>query len=105
VQHGGAGAQAAIVPVNWTAIDPTRLPPTIAKVQAFTPHGNDRIAYDPYKQEGVLGLLKMRMDQAYGVVVWRLARRIVDIVQEYEVVARVPRDTSGLGKSFREDSP
>jgi TIR domain len=100
----GSGAQAAIVPVSWTGLGTARLPPVVSGIQAFSPGPRDQAVRDAYRQDGVLGLLKMKMEEDYAVVAWRLARRIVDIVQELEVVPEVPPDTSGLGTSFREDS-
>ena len=95
-------ADAAIVPVNWTFMDPAQSPGTIRRIQTFAPSEADPRAL--YLRDGVLGLLRMQQQQAYGVVVWRLARRIVDIVEKYEVVPRVPPDTSGLGPTFMEES-
>jgi hypothetical protein len=100
-----AETNAAIVPVNWTAIPTSQLPPAIAAVQAFALQPTDGTVQDSYRTEGVLGLLTMGMDRDCRVVAWRLGRRIVEIVQEYEVAVRVPADTTGLGKTFKEDSP
>ena len=58
-----------------------------------------------YLNEGVLGLLGMKREQPYVVVVWRLASRIVELVEKYEVVPRVPPDANGLGPTFMEESP
>jgi hypothetical protein len=98
-----ATAQAAIVPVTWTAVEPARLPPTVTKVQAFTFQTDEPRIVEVYQQEGVLGLLKMGMDRQYNVVVWRLAQRVAEIVYHYKVDSLVPRDTAGLGESFMED--
>jgi hypothetical protein len=104
--HGpGPAEQTAIIPVSWTAIPISQLPTTITDVQAFTLHDNDRVVRESYRQDGLFGLFRMDLRRSYQVVAYRLARRIVDVVQEYEVLPLVPPDTSGLGKTFREDSP
>jgi len=94
-------ADSPMVPVNWTFMDPAKPSGTLGRIQIFAPIEADARAR--YLRDGVLGLLRMRQHQAYGVVVWRLARRIVDIVEKYEVVPRVPPDTSGLGPTFMEE--
>jgi hypothetical protein len=103
VESSESVADAAIVPVNWTLMDPAQSPPTIRKIQTFAPRATDGDARAAYLDEGVLGLLAMNRENAYRVVVHRLARRIVDIVEKYEVVPQVPPDTSGLGPTFMEE--
>jgi hypothetical protein len=97
--------QTAIVPVSWRAIPIADLPTTITDVQALALPDTDGPVRDSYRQEGLFGLFRMGMRRDYQVVAYRLACRIVEIVQEYEVTPLVPADTAGLGKTFREDSP
>lgn len=72
--------ETGIVPVTWspTGADP---PPTVVRdIQRFYPANlPDADIAAQYQQEGLYGLLVMRMEAAYQAVVWRLALHIVGL--------------------------
>jgi hypothetical protein len=80
------------------------LPPAVGKVQVFSPGRVNRRIVEAYQAEGVYGLQRMSMQREYGIVVWRLAQHIVDVVHRNEVEPLVLPDANGVGPSFMEDS-
>jgi transcriptional regulator with XRE-family HTH domain len=96
-------AQSAIIPVSWTAVDRTTLPPAIRRIQSFTPNPAPPGVVDAYLSDGLYGIMQMRLDREYEVIVWRLAQRIVDIAAHYDVEQSIPDDTADLGPSFLPD--
>jgi transcriptional regulator with XRE-family HTH domain len=93
-------AQSAIIPVSWTAVDRTTLPPAIQRIQSFTPNPAPPGVVDAYLSDGLYGIMQLRMEREYEVVVWRLAQRIVDIAAHYRVEQSIPDDTAAPGPSF-----
>jgi TIR domain len=102
VRHDGRTDQeSAIVPVLWTPIasDP---PAVVSKVQMFSPTQLPPDYAAQYLRDGLYGLRMMGFTDVYRAVVWRLARRVVDIHRTHLVVPPdpVPTSTEGLRTSF-----
>jgi hypothetical protein len=93
----------AILPVVWTPIPVAELPAVIRNVQLFSPTRLPDPDYAAqYFEEGLYGLRTMGLDEAYRAVVWRLARRVVEIHYTHLVhpLDPVPTGTEGLRKDF-----
>lgn len=96
----GANHQTAILPVTWAPLPPGMpLPSAITAVQRFVPDGLPEPEVAAlYRRDGVYGLMAMRQETAYKVVVWRLAQRIAELQRNYSVEPRVfkPRDLRNI---------
>lgn len=92
-----------ILPVIWAPMK--HEPAAVSRFQRFSPesHKDPELA-QLYQQEGVFGLLQMEgADGAqYHNIVWRIARKIQWLVEEYWVERRVPRDVATLRNVFDE---
>jgi transcriptional regulator with XRE-family HTH domain len=83
---GRRGGQAAIIPVIWAPARESDMPAAVRSIQWFSPNSQpDADLGNTYQRNGVAGLLQMRMDAAYGAVVWQLAQRIVEIADNLYV--------------------
>lgn len=100
--RGSAGSsnQTAIVPVIWAPFRDEDVPSAVSPVQRFSPRGLPDEVRAQYEADGVFGLLKMSVDHAYPMVIWRLARHIADIHYAHRVEPNVLLDTE-LCDSFR----
>jgi TIR domain len=75
----GETPQVGIIPVIWTPVPDGRLLPAIARIQRFSPRGLPDVDLAAgYEADGVYGLLRMKQEDLYEVLVWRLARCIAD---------------------------
>jgi hypothetical protein len=98
------GEGTAILPVLWMPMDSEQLPLVLSELQYFMPYPlPDEDIVQRYSEEGVHGLLALHDEEAYQAVVWRLARRIVQVSRNHQVESQVFTDTDGLRKSFRGD--
>jgi hypothetical protein len=62
------------------------MPAAVRSLQRFSPNSQpDADLGNTYERNGVAGLLQMRMDAAYGAVVWQLAQRIVEVADNLYV--------------------
>ncbi|GAA2585112.1 TIR-like protein FxsC [Actinomadura fulvescens] len=91
-KEGGSPRRTAILPVIWAPWPGhVRIPAAVSEVQRFSPEGlPDAEITTLYRDEGLLGLQRIRPD-AYESVVWRLARRVADIAYTHPVEPRVLR--------------
>jgi TIR domain len=83
------GGQSAIIPVLWAPVSGEDIPAVVRSLQRFSP-GNlpDASLNGIYQENGVAGLLHMRMDAAYHTLVWQLAKRIVQLADNIRVEPR-----------------
>lgn len=94
----GETAQVGIIPVIWTPVPDGHMLPAIAQVQRFSPRGLPDVDLAAgYEAEGVYGLLRMKQEDLYEVLVWRIARCIADfhfghVVEERRLCAGDLRD-------------
>jgi hypothetical protein len=90
----------AIVPVIWAPLlSGTEAPPVVDAVQRFIPSGlPDPNVAEHYRRDGVYGLMVTKQEDAYQMVVWRLAQRIAALCQSHEVAIRAfePGDLSNV---------
>jgi hypothetical protein len=100
-QHGTPVPAAAILPVVWLRWpDETQVPEAIRRIQRFRPELPDEKMAGDYERFGLLDL-KITRNDAYHVVVWRLAQSIADTLHRYEVVPAVP-EPDDVRDAFRE---
>ncbi|MEV0459280.1 TIR-like protein FxsC [Catellatospora methionotrophica] len=93
-----------ILPVIWTPLDTVELPTVMDRVQRFSPQNSSTPALRRlYLQEGIYGLLNLQPTNAYREVVWRLARRVVDLHRRY-YVEPLDLDSSELRNVFAKES-
>ncbi|MEV4756103.1 TIR-like protein FxsC [Micromonospora sp. NPDC049559] len=93
--------ESCILPVSWSPMDSAPLPDSTGLIQRFSPEGTPDDSIVPqYQQEGLYGLLSMRQEVTHGVIVWKLAQRIVQLSRSHWVEPRVLTDTSGLARKF-----
>jgi hypothetical protein len=93
--------ETGIVPIIWTPMESSALPKAVRGVQRFSPQRlPDPDMSAQYYQEGMYGLLSMSLDHAYRAVVWRLARRVVDIYHSHWVEPHIPADANTLRNVF-----
>lgn len=94
--------RAAILPVIWAPFEMSAMPKVIRDIQLFTPTGlPEYVIAEKYQEEGVLGLLRLGMEQAYRSVVWRLARETVAVSRSYHVRPSIP-DPRQLRNIFKD---
>jgi hypothetical protein len=97
--------QTGIIPVVWAPTPPGAAPAVVRAVQRFTPAGlPDPDTAEHYKREGVYGLLRLRLEDAYQAVVWRLAQRIAQLHYNHLVQFRT-FERSELRNIFMEERP
>jgi hypothetical protein len=100
-REGASDFETCFLPVSWSPVDSCELPETPKAIQRFAPEGTPDDSIVPqYQQEGLYGLLTMKQDVAHGVVVWKLAQRIVELSRSHWVESRVLTDTAGLAQTF-----
>lgn len=102
-RNGRRDLETAILPVVWTPTQVADLPAVIRSVQLFSPSRLPNPDYAAqYFEDGLYGLRTMGLGDAYRAVVWRLARRIVEIHYTHlvEPLEPIPTDTDGLRKDF-----
>jgi hypothetical protein len=98
--------ETAIVPVVWATL-PTEaaMPSAVTAVQRFVPGAlPDPAVAEHYRRDGVYGLMVTRQEDAYQMVVWRLAQRIAALCQSHEVAIRKFRP-GDLSNAFQEEIP
>lgn len=100
---GIADHETGIVPVTWSPLGAYPLPRAVRDIQRFHPASlpEGHIAAQ-YQQEGLYGLLAMRMEAAYQAVVWRLAQHVVNIYYRQWVEPHVPGGPDELRNVFEE---
>jgi hypothetical protein len=78
--------QTCIIPIVWAPSPHERTPDCVKALQQFLPASlpGSSIA-QLYQKDGVLGLLKMRQDEYYQTIVWRLAQRVAEICYGHKV--------------------
>jgi hypothetical protein len=102
---GARDHEGCIIPVCWAPMESYQLPDEPAAIQRFSPDGTPDDSVVPlYQQEGLYGLLSMREEKIHGAVVWKLARRIVDLYHSHWVEPRVLIDTKGLARTFAREA-
>jgi hypothetical protein len=95
----------AVVPVLWTPIS-TAVPRAVADVNVFVPTGLPRAEFAAaYLAEGLLGLLKTDQEAVYQATVWKLARHIVRIRQDYRVEPLHLDNAKDLRTTFERGEP
>jgi TIR domain len=101
----GVATQTGIIPVIWTTPAPAdQLPGVVSNVQRFSPSSlPDAETAERYETDGVYGLMRLRQDLHYEVVVWRLAQHIAEFHFAHVVESQVLRKDD-LRDIFREDS-
>jgi hypothetical protein len=96
------GEPTGIIPVSWAPVAQDKLPKVVRDVQRFSPTGlPDPDITAQYEAEGVYGLRRLRLEDAYQAVVWRLAQRIADFHHHHRVEPRT-FDGTELRDIFRE---
>jgi hypothetical protein len=100
----GAPGPSPIVPVIWAPYPDRLTPGVIRAAQRFSPGAvpNANILAD-YEEYGVSGLLWIKQDDSYRVVVWRLAKHIADFCHSYHVEPKTLHKDS-LRNIFQEKS-
>jgi hypothetical protein len=79
--------ETAIIPVIWAPLPAgTRVPSVVEAVQHFVPVGlPDPDIAERYRRDGLYGLMVSRQEDAYQMVVWRLAQHIAGIIHSHMV--------------------
>jgi FxsC-like protein len=92
----------AVVPVLWTRLAPSRIPPVALKLQYEHPELGER-----YRDEGMYGLMKLRnYRSSYQRAVHRLAQRIIELGDmsvahaDHDVQRMERKDFESLPSSF-----
>jgi len=97
--------QTSVIPVIWTPSELANWPPVIRDIQVFAPNGlPDAAVLGRYRQEGLNGLLIMEREADYRTVVWKLARRVVQVLGEYRVRPRIPDKIDQLVNVFSRET-
>jgi hypothetical protein len=102
-RDGRHDLETAVLPVVWAPAHAADLPKVIRDVQMFSPTQLPKDDYAAqYFQDGLYGLRTMGLEDAYRAIVWRLARRIVDIHYSHVVAPLdpIPTGVEGLRKDF-----
>ncbi len=101
---GKSDNQTAIIPVVWAPVPIDQSPAIVNRVQRFSPSGlPDVNVAKLYKDNGIVGLLRMGEDVAYQTVVWRLAQHIAKFHYSHRVKPRKFRERN-LRNVFLEQS-
>lgn len=92
--------QGAIIPVRWAPI-PFPLPSVVQdEVQIFRPQSTPSLPDLPqlYEKEGVFGLLRLKQEEAFDLIVWDLAKCIQRIYYSQQLKPRsfVPEDLRNI---------
>jgi TIR domain len=96
--------EACIIPVIWTRVREHRKPSCIRKVQPFLPSDlPDPDAVRRYKKDGVLGLLNTGPTSFYRGIILRLAQRIAELYDDYQVESRKIKEAE-LRNIFQEQA-
>lgn len=79
--------ETAVIPVIWAPLPAgTRIPSVVDAVQRFVPVGlPDPDIAERYRRDGLYGLMVTRQEDAYQMVVWRVALRIAAIIYSHRV--------------------
>jgi len=86
VKEGASSHQTCIIPVNWAPVADEDIPACVLAVQRFSPTDLPKpYMAHRYDIDGIYGLLKMGLADAYQTVAWRLALRIRDICHMHSV--------------------
>lgn len=89
----------AIVPVRWAQFGHHELPVSVRDTQVL--HDEEELG-DRYQEFGIYGLIKLRrLRDEYDEVVFRLARRIVQVARESAPPAARPRPFETTPSAFR----
>ncbi len=100
----GPAASSAIIPVLWAPLEGVRIPPMVDKVQRFMPDAlPDPTIAELYRNEGLYGLMATGQEDAYQMVIWRLARRIAATAQTHRVAPQILKEAD-LRDIFREET-
>lgn len=94
------GNETSIVPVLWAPVV-DKIPDDVNAVTRFSPRDMPDPAYEAaYEENGLFGLLTQHQTDAYEAFVWKLALHVQRLNARYYVEPKVPRNTTGLRKSF-----
>jgi hypothetical protein len=89
---GGSGSPnlSPILPVRWSPV-PYPLPQEVAKTQFFTPNNTQKQLglVKAYEEDGLFRLLEAGDRDAYGTIIWQLAKRIQQIYYSQHLKPRV----------------
>lgn len=93
VRHAAEGPvrhRTGIIPVTWTPVSEGELPRAVNRAQRFSPRGlPDPDIAARYEQEGVLGLIRLGLDNDYEAVMWRLGQSIAEFHHAHRVEPRI----------------
>ncbi|MER5530172.1 TIR-like protein FxsC [Streptomyces sp. NPDC002677] len=93
----GDPAGPAIVPALWTRVDAAQLPDSVRHLHIDGAEFGDR-----YASDGIYGLIKLnRLRDEYEEVVYRLARRIVEVAHTSPLPHSRPRAYENTPSAFR----
>lgn len=105
-QANASNHETCVLPVCWSPMDSCEMPEVAQAIQRFSPEGTPDESIVPlYQQEGLYGLLSMRQEVTHGVVVWKLAQRIVELTRSHWVEEHIRTDTSDLDPAYFRKRP
>jgi len=100
---GGENAT-TVVPVTWSPVPSTYMPPTIQSVHRFGPNAPGTADLRAsYEQNGIYGLL-VRNSPLYDTVVWDLARHVADLFYTFDVAFGAELTTAELHATFEAEA-
>lgn len=83
--------QTTILPIKWVPFETSSMPAVVRRIQFFTPTNlPDYEIAEKYWREGLLGLLRTGQEEAYRMIVWRLAQQVVAISRTWLVEQSKP---------------